>query len=61
MFGLIRKKYHICGLIIPLCKTIVSPHVENCIQALMPHHKIDIDKLDRIQIMVNDPIPERLI
>ena len=60
-FGVIKKNYHIYGLIIPLCKTIVSPHLQNCIQAWVPYHKANIDKLAIIQIMATEPIQERLI
>ena len=39
MFRLIRRNivYNDKGLIIPLYKTIVRPHLEYCIQSLRPH------------------------
>ena len=35
-------------LIIPLYKTIVRFHLENCIQTWRPYHKKDIDILERV-------------
>ena len=34
--------------IVPLCKAIVTTHLEYCIQSQRPYRK-DIDKLERIQ------------
>ena len=37
------------GLIVPLYKVIVRPHLENCIQAWIPYLRKDIDMLEIIQ------------
>ena len=51
ILGLIRrnKVYKEKELIIPLYTTIVSPHLEYCIQAWRPYRKKDIDMLERVQ------------
>ena len=43
----------------PLCKTILRPHFEYCIQAWKPSRKKDIDTLERIQRRATKIIPER--
>ena len=43
---------------IPVCKGIVRPHLEYCIQAWRPYHKKDIDTLERIQRRATKIIPE---
>ena len=43
-------------LIIPLYKTIVTPHLEYCIQAWRPHRKKDIDMLERLQRRITNMI-----
>ena len=50
ILGLIRRTitYKEKQLIVPQYKAIVRPHLEYCIQAWMPYHKKDIDKLERI-------------
>ena len=60
IIGLIRRTimYKKKQLIVPLCKAIVRPHLEYCIQALRPYHKKDIDKLERIQRRATKIIPE---
>ena len=35
--------------IMPMYKTIVRPHLENCIKACRPYRKKDIDLLERVQ------------
>ena len=57
---LIRRtiKYKGKQLIAPLYKAIVRPHLEYCIQAMMPYRKKDIDKLERIQRRATKMIPE---
>ena len=49
--GLIRRNimYKENELIIPLCKTIVRPHLDYWIQAWRPNRKKDIDILERVQ------------
>ena len=51
IIGLIRRNitYKDKNLIIPLCKAIVTPYLEYCIQGWRPCRKKDIDALDRIQ------------
>ena len=39
-------------LIAPLCKAIVRPHLEYCIQAWRPYCKKDTDKLERATKMI---------
>ena len=49
--GLIRRNivYKEKELIIPLYKTIVTPHLEYCMEAWRPYRKKDIDMLERVQ------------
>ena len=42
----------------PMCKAIVRPHLECCIQAWKPYRKKDIDTLERIQKRATTKIPE---
>ena len=60
ILGLIRRTimYKEKQLIVPLCKAIVRPHLEYCIQAWRPFSKKDIDKLERIQRRATKMIPE---
>ena len=60
ILGLIRRTitYKEKQPIVRLCKAIVRPHLEYCIQAWRPYRKKDIDKLERIQRRTNKMIPE---
>ena len=51
ILGLITRNivYKEKDIIIPLCKTIVMPHLEYCIQAWRPYRKKDIDVLEIVQ------------
>ena len=60
ILGLIRRNivYKEKEQIIPLYKTIVSPHLGYCIQAWKPYHKKDIDMQERVQRRANKMIPK---
>ena len=45
------------GLIAPLYKAIVIPHLEYCIQACRPYLMKDIDMLEKILMRANKLIP----
>ncbi|KAK4824980.1 hypothetical protein QYF61_022506 [Mycteria americana] len=36
-------------VILPLCSTVVRPHLENCIQLWGPQHKAGMDLLEQVQ------------
>ena len=65
ILGLIRRNitYKEKKLIIPLCKAIVIPHLEYCIQSWTPYRKIrpyrkkDIDKTESLQRRATKIIP----
>ena len=46
------------SLIVPMCKSIVIPHFEYCIQAWSPHLRKAIDMLEQIQRRATKLIPE---
>ena len=58
--GLIRRNivYKENELIIPLYKTIVTPHLEYCIQAWRPYRKKDVDMLEIVQRRTTKMIPK---
>ena len=60
ILGLIRRNITYKGnkLIIPLCKAVVRPYLEYCIQAWRPYRKNDRDTLERIQRRATKMIPE---
>ena len=51
ILGMIRRNitYTEKGLIVPLYKAIVRPHLEYCIQAWRPYLRKDIDMLEKVQ------------
>ena len=51
ILGMIRRNitYKEKGLIVPLYKAIVRPHLEYCIQAWRPYLRKDIDMLKKVQ------------
>ena len=51
IIGMIRRNltYKEKGLIVPLYKTIVRPHLEYCIQAWRPYLRKDIYMLEKVQ------------
>ena len=52
-----NRTYKEKGLIVPLYKAIVRPHLEYCIQAWRPYLRKDIDMLDKIHRRATKPIP----
>ena len=51
ILGMIRRNitYKEKGLIVPLYKAIVRPHLEYCIQAWRPYLRKDIDMFEKVQ------------
>ena len=60
ILGLIRRTimYKEKQITVSLCKAIVRPHLEYCIQAWRPYRRKDIDKLGRIQRRATNIFPE---
>ena len=60
IFGLIRRNITYKGkeLIIPLYKAIVRPHLEYCIQARIPYHKEDINRLELRDLSYEERLKE---
>ena len=46
------------GLILPLYKSLVRPHLEHTVQFWSPHLTRDIDKMEKIQRRATEMIPE---
>ena len=59
VLGMIRRNitYKEKSLVIPLCKAIVRPHLEYCIQAWTPYLRKDVDMLENIQRRATKLIP----
>jgi len=36
-------------VILPLCSTLVKPHLESCVQVWSPQHRTDMDLLEQVQ------------
>ena len=60
ILGMIRRNitYKEKGLIVPLYKAIVRPHLEYCIYAGRLYLRKDIDMLEKIQRIATKLIPE---
>lgn len=50
MQGLIRKSVKVTACVImPLCKSMVSQHLEYCVQFWLSHLKMDVAGLEKVQ------------
>ena len=49
--GIIKRNFRFKsrGVVLPLYKSIVRPHLDYCVQAWRPHYRKDIDKLEKVQ------------
>ena len=60
VLGVIARnfRYKNKELILPLYKSIVSPHLEHAVHFWSPHLRRDIDKMEKIQRRATKKIPE---
>src|SRR5215469_955813 len=60
MLGYIARnfEYKSKNVILPLCKSLVRPHLEYAVQLWSPYHVKDIGKIERVQRRATKMIPE---